>query len=134
MLSTPRCQVVVFIFIFLGVTCFGYRILDNAPASQGAFKDQKPPTSKPWPWESRRQANQNQPNDDIPQKKQDKLNIAIPFSHAFPDVYSSFKEKPVDELGQDWDDSLDDTFAKYAPDPPDLQIEPLPNLGQNWDN
>jgi len=136
MLPIPRFQAGVFIFLFLGVTYFGYQILDNATTTQGSSQDEKPPTSKPWPWESRRQANQNQP-DSIPLqplKSPEKLDITIPFSHTFPDFYFSFKENPADELGQDWDDSLDDTFAKYAPDPPDLQIEATPNLGQDWDN
>lgn len=133
MLSIPRFQAGVFIFLFLGVTYFGYQILDSAPTSQDTSPDEKPPTSKPWPWESRRQANQNYPND-APQKNQDKFNIAIPFSHAFPDFYTSLGEKTIDELGQNWDNTLDETFAKYAPDPPDLQIEATPNLGQNWDN
>jgi|TARA_B100001741_G_C16401661_1_gene527265 hypothetical protein len=129
----PRFQAVIFVLLFLGATYFGYQIVDNATATQVAPQDEKPPTSKPWPWESRRQANQNQ-LEDIRLKKPDKLDTTILFSHTFPDFYSSFEEKPVDELGQDWDDSLDDTFAKYAPDPHDLQIEASPDLGQNWDN
>ena len=133
MLSIPRFQAGVYIFVFLGVTCFGHQILDDATATQGASQDEQPPTSKPWPWESRRQASQT-PLNNIPPKNQNKLNTTIPFSHAFPDFYSTFEEKPVDELGQNWDDSLDETYAKYVPDPPDLQIEATPNLGQNWDN
>ena len=133
MLLIPRFQAVIFLLLFFGATYIGYQIVGNATATQVAPQDEKPPTSKPWPWESRRQANQNQLGD-IPPKNPKKLDITIPFSDAFPDFYSSFEETPVDELGQDWDDSLDDTFAKYAPDPHDLQVEILPGLGQDWDN
>ena len=132
MLKIPRFQAGVYIFLFLGVTHFVYQILDDATATEGASQYEKPPTSKPWPWESRFQANQNQ-LDDVLLKTPDKPDIAIPFRPAFPDLYSIFEEEQVDELGQDWDDSLGDTFAKYAPPPPDLQIEVTPGLGQVWD-
>ena len=133
MLSIPRFQTSVYIFIFLGMTYFCYQILDNSTATQGTSQDEQPTTSKPWPWESRFKANQNQP-DNIPLKTPDNSITTIAFDHAFPDFYSIFKEKPVDELGQNWDDSLGDTFAKYAPPPPDLQIDETPGLGQIWDN
>ena len=132
MLSIPRFQTGVYIFIFLGVTYFAYQVLDNATATKGDFQDEQPPTSKPWPWESRLQLNQNQ-LDDALLKTREKPDIAIPFGPAFPDFYSIFEEEQVDELGQDWDDSLDDAFAKHAPPPPDLQIEMTPGLGQVWD-
>ena len=132
MLSIPRFQTGVYIFIFLGVTYFAYQVLDNATATKGAFQDEQPPTSKPWPWESRLQLNQNQP-DVVPLKTTDKSDTTTPFSQAFPDFFPIFEDKPVDELGQDWDDSLDDAFAKHGPPPPDLQIEVTPGLGQVWD-
>ena len=129
----PRFQAAICLAIFTGAAYFGYRIVGDATDIKVAPRDERPPTSKPWPWESRRQANQNQP-EDIPLKTSNIFDTATPFSKTFPDLYSSFKDKPVDELGQDWDDSLEDSFAKYAPESHDLQIEASTDLGQNWDN
>ena len=85
MSSIPRFQAGVYIFIFLGVTYFGYQILDDATATQGAPQDEKPPTSKPWPWESRFQASQNQ-LDDALLKTPEKADVAIPFGPTFHSI------------------------------------------------
>ena len=72
--------------------------------------------------------------DNAQPKNSDTLDISIPFSNTFPDFYAKFTEIPTDDLGQDWDDSDEEAFAKHVPEPLDLQIEPSTDLGQNCDN
>ena len=129
----PHFKAYLVLSIFLTAAYFGYRHFDNAPITRLNPEEEKPPTSKPWPWQARRQPPQIQPDSTQPDKTET-LNATIPFGNEFPDFYAKFNERAIDDLGQDWDDGNDEVFAKYESQPDDLQIEPLTDLGQNWDN
>ena len=130
----PHLKAYLFLSVFAGAAYLGYQRVNNTTTNHLInSQEEKPATSKPWPWEARRQAPEIQ-YDNAQPKNSDTLDISIPFSHTFPDFYAKFAETPTDDLGQDWDDSNEEASAKYVPEPHDLQTEPSTDLGHNWDD